>query len=105
MIFNLFYRSLPDLRDDWCKAKDRVMTDLPQTSVIVCFHNEAWSVLLRLNRSPENILLEIILVDDASTMDHLKKDLEDYMAQYPKVIELSYRVSTKIGSFISPTAC
>ena len=86
------------------------MTDLPQTSVIVCFHNEAWSVLLRsvhsiLNRSPENILLEIILVDDASTMDHLKKDLEDYMAQYPKVIELSYRVSTKIGSFISPTAC
>ena len=86
------------------------MTDLPQTSVIVCFHNEAWSVLLRsvhsiLNRSPENILLEIILVDDASTMDHLKKDLEDYMAQYPKVIELFYRVSTKIGSFISPTAC
>ena len=85
------------------------MTDLPQTSVIVCFHNEAWSVLLRsvhsiLNRSPENILLEIILVDDASTMDHLKKDLEDYMAQYPKVIELSYWVSTKIGSFISPKA-
>ena len=91
MIFNVFYRSLPDLRDDWCKAKGRVMDDLPQTSVIVCFHNEAWSVLLRsvhsiLNRSPDSILLEIILVDDASTMDHLKKDLEDYMAQYPKVI-------------------
>ena len=66
------------------------MDNLPQTSVIVCFHNEAWSVLLRsvhsiINRSPETVLKEIILVDDASTMDHLKKDLEDYMAQYPKV--------------------
>ena len=83
-------RSLPDLRDDWCKKKGRHLDSLPETSVIVCFHNEAWSVLLRsvhsiLNRSPENILREIILVDDASTMNHLKGDLESYMAQYPKV--------------------
>ena len=80
------------------------MNDLPQTSVIVCFHNEAWSVLLRsvhsiLNRSPENILLEIILVDDASTMDHLKKDLEDYMAQYPKVCCLRQSSSSQIAMF------
>ena len=31
------------------------------------------------------MLAEIILVDDASTMEHLGKDLENYMAQYPKV--------------------
>jgi len=84
------HRSLPDLRGDWCKEKDRFLENLPPTSVIVCFHNEAWSVLLRsvhsiLNRSPEALLAEVILVDDASTMEHLGKDLENYMAQYPKV--------------------
>ena len=47
-------------------------TVLPDTSVIVVFHNEAWSVLLRtvysvLDRTPAKLLKEIILVDDAST--------------------------------------
>ena len=84
------HRSLPDLRDEWCKAPDRLLPTLPQSSVIVCFHNEGWSVLLRsvhsiLNRSPEDLLKEIILVDDASDMDQLKIDLENYMSQYQKV--------------------
>jgi polypeptide N-acetylgalactosaminyltransferase len=81
---------LPDPRDEWCKAPDRLLPNLPQSSVIVCFHNEGWSVLLRsvqsiLNRSPEDLLKEIFLVDDASDMDHLKTDLANYMSQYPKV--------------------
>ena len=78
------------VRDDWCKAEGRYGDNLPPTSVVVCFHNEAWSVLLRtvhsiLDRSPPHLIDEIILVDDASTMKHLKEELETYMAQYPKV--------------------
>ena len=41
-------RSLPDRRDDWCKQNILVDTNyLPSTSVIIIFHNEAWSTLLR----------------------------------------------------------
>lgn len=53
-----------------CKAQNYV-EDLPTASIVVPFHNEHFSVLLRtaysaLNRAPAN-LLEVILVDDAST--------------------------------------
>ncbi len=67
-------RSLPDPRDEWCKADGRfTKRKLPTTSVVICFHNEAWSVLLRtvhsvMDRSPRHLLKEIILVDDASDM-------------------------------------
>lgn len=84
------HRSLPDPRDEWCKENDKYSEDLPSTSVIICFHNEAWSVLLRtvhsvLDRSPRNLIEEIILVDDFSDMEHLKDPLEDYWAKEPKV--------------------
>ncbi|KAK6620257.1 putative polypeptide N-acetylgalactosaminyltransferase 9 [Polyplax serrata] len=74
----------------WCKVPGRFLEDLPQTSVVICFHNEAWSVLLRtvhsvLDRSPPHLLKEIVLVDDFSDMIHLKKQLEDYMSHYAKV--------------------
>jgi len=86
------HRSLPDQRDPWCREPDRNLpvSDLPATSVIVCFHNEGWTALLRtvhsiIDRSPPSLLQEIVLVDDASTQDHLKKELEDYVSKYPKV--------------------
>ncbi|XP_063384300.1 putative polypeptide N-acetylgalactosaminyltransferase 9 isoform X1 [Cydia fagiglandana] len=83
-------RKLPDPRDEWCKAPGRFLKDLPQTSVVICFHNEAWSVLLRtvhsvLDRSPEHLIKEIVLVDDFSDMPHLMQQLDDYMSSLPKV--------------------
>jgi len=86
------HRSLPDQRDPWCREPDRNLpvSELPATSVIVCFHNEGWTALLRtvhsiIDRSPPSLLQEIVLVDDASTQDHLKKELEEYISKYPKV--------------------
>lgn len=65
-----FNRSLKDVRLDGCKSK-KYNKYLPNTSIVIVFHNEAWSTLLRtvwsvINRSPRTVLKEIILVDDAS---------------------------------------
>lgn len=82
-------RTLADPRDEKCKHI-KYSEDLPDTSVIITFHNEAWTVLLRsvhsiINKTPEYILKEIILVDDLSHMKHLGKPLEQYMERFPKV--------------------
>jgi len=86
-------RSLPDRRDDWCKMPENQKTsveDLPATSIIIIFHNEAWSTLIRtvysvLNRSPTRLIHEIILVDDASTLDHLGTRLDQEVEKMDKV--------------------
>lgn len=90
-------RNLQDYRNTKCRWK-KYPLHLPKTTVIICFHNEAWSTLLRtvhsvINRSPPHLLEEIVLVDDASTRDEVKDQLDDYIKKLGivKVIRLQQR--------------
>jgi len=94
-------RTLPDYRIDNCRSKAYPVADLPDTTIVIVFHNEAWSTLLRtvwsiINRSPGHLVREIILVDDASERDFLGKKLEDYCAELPLPVHV-VRMGTRQG--------
>lgn len=78
----------PDTRPPECiEQKFTRCPSLPTTSVIIVFHNEAWSTLLRtvfsvMHTSPAQFLKEVILVDDASTDDYLKEELDNYVKPF-----------------------
>lgn len=81
-------RSLPDVRKKRCQNKTTDLGNLPTTTVIIVFHNEAWSTLLRtvhsvVNRSPRELLQEILLVDDASTRAFLREPLDEHVSKLP----------------------
>ena len=66
-------RSLPDYRYPECR-KIVYPKKLPTTSIIIVVHNEILATLLRtiwsvVDRSPAELVKEIILVDDASTWE------------------------------------
>jgi len=82
-------RSIPDIRNKGCKAK-KYLAGLPTVAVVIPFYNEHWTTLLRtfhsvINRSPEHLLKEIILVDDFSNKNNLKQELDDYVEGFAKV--------------------
>ena len=63
---------------------------LPTTSVIICFHKERLSVLLRtihsvINRTPPELLAEVIVVDDFS-----EDGMQKYIYPLYEVLELCY---------------
>lgn len=94
------HRSLPDSRPEECKSLS-YPEKLPNTSVIVIFHNEAWSTILRtlwsvFDQSPPELINEIILVDDVSTRPSLKRPLDDYIERFPIRIKL-IRTSKREG--------
>ncbi|XP_049426479.1 N-acetylgalactosaminyltransferase 7 isoform X1 [Epinephelus fuscoguttatus] len=85
-------RSISDLRHEECKYwhyDDRLMT----SSVIIVFHNEGWSTLMRtvhsvIKRTPRRYLAEIVMIDDFSNKAHLKERLEDYIKQWNGLVKL-----------------
>uniref|UniRef100_A0AC34QV47 Polypeptide N-acetylgalactosaminyltransferase n=1 Tax=Panagrolaimus sp. JU765 TaxID=591449 RepID=A0AC34QV47_9BILA len=83
-------RTLTDFRSHQCKsnAEQIDVSKLPKVSIIIVFHNEAWSTLLRtlhsiIDRSPLSVIEEIILIDDLSERDYLKKPLDMYLKRLP----------------------
>uniref|UniRef100_A0A3P9I452 Polypeptide N-acetylgalactosaminyltransferase n=1 Tax=Oryzias latipes TaxID=8090 RepID=A0A3P9I452_ORYLA len=58
---------------------------LPSASVVICFHEEPWSTLMRtvhsvLDTSPRQYLQEVLLVDDLSQNRHMKARLGSYVS-------------------------
>ncbi|VDN05730.1 unnamed protein product [Thelazia callipaeda] len=76
-------RSVKDIRHPGC-SNIKYIEKLPSVAVIFPFYDEHNSTLLRsvysvINRSPNNVLKEIILVDDGSTKPFLKAPLEEFL--------------------------
>ena len=65
----------------------KYLEKLPSVSVIIIFHNEVKSVLLRtihsvINRTPAELLHEVILVNDNSTEPELYEPLQTYVNEH-----------------------
>lgn len=94
-------RSVPDLRHPDCKNK-KYLNELPTVSVVIPFYNDHLSTLLRtvysiINRSPPELLKEIILVNDHSTKDFLYGELSDYIEKNLKNIVKLYVLPRRSG--------
>ncbi|GAV03628.1 hypothetical protein RvY_14024 [Ramazzottius varieornatus] len=79
-------RAIPDTRPPECKHW-QYPTKLPKVSVVIAFHNEMWSTLLRtvhsvINRTPAYLLEEVLLVDDFSDKEPLKQALDEYILKF-----------------------
>ncbi|XP_068008445.1 polypeptide N-acetylgalactosaminyltransferase 15 [Melanerpes formicivorus] len=78
-------RELPEVRHPLCLQQE-YDSNLPTASVIICFHDEAWSALLRtvhsiMDTAPKTSLKDIILVDDLSQQGPLKSALSEYVSK------------------------
>ncbi|XP_075837968.1 putative polypeptide N-acetylgalactosaminyltransferase 8 [Microtus pennsylvanicus] len=91
-----YNRSIPDTRHSRCLQKT-YPAQLPSLSIILIFMDEALSVIQRavtsiINRTPPQLLKEIILVDDFSSHGELKTQLDEmiklYNGNYPLLLKL-----------------
>ncbi|XP_067660134.1 polypeptide N-acetylgalactosaminyltransferase 1-like [Haliotis asinina] len=76
-------RHVIDERPYECKNKYFEYSFLPTLSVVTPFHNVALTPFLRhvhaiVSRTPPQLLLDVILVDDNSTFSYLGEDLQEY---------------------------
>ena len=94
-------RSVPDQRSSSCKSREYPF-ELPTTSIIIVYHNEANSTLLRglvsiVRKSPIRYLKEIILVDDQSVdRDYLHGPLDEFAKTLPVPVKI-FRNEERMG--------
>lgn len=93
-------RTIPDTRLEECKYWN-YPDDQPTASVILVFHNEGFSTLVRtvhsvINTSPPHMLKEVVMVDDFSDKENLKGELEEYLKQFKDKVKL-YRNKEREG--------
>ncbi|PAA63170.1 hypothetical protein BOX15_Mlig000326g1 [Macrostomum lignano] len=95
-------RSLNDMRAMECRSIS-YPADLPTLSVVIIFHEEAWSSLMRtvhsvVNRTPPRYLKEVVLLDDFSTKEHLLRNLDNYLARtFPDGVVRVVRSRERLG--------
>lgn len=76
-----------------CKSR-QYLAKLPDVSVVIIFFNEHFKTLLRsiysiVNRTPPELLKQIVLVDDCSEWDSLKQQLDDYVSlHWPDLVDV-----------------
>ncbi|KAH8404379.1 hypothetical protein KR222_007366 [Zaprionus bogoriensis] len=86
-------RSVPDVRREECKTR-KYLAKLPDVSVVIIFFNEHFKTLLRsvysiVNRTPAELLKQIVLVDDGSEWESLKQQLDDYVSlHWPHLVDV-----------------
>lgn len=78
-----YHRIIPDTRNKLCKST-KYSDELPHASIIICFYNEQFDTLARtvhsiLDRTPANLLHEIILVNDFSDNSGLYETVKLYI--------------------------
>lgn len=79
-------RAINDPRPKECQQK-KYLKELPTVSIVIPFHNEVLSTLTRtvhsvFNRSPPELLKEVILVNDHSDKEHTYGPLEEYIKEH-----------------------
>ncbi|XP_043401923.1 N-acetylgalactosaminyltransferase 7 isoform X3 [Chelonia mydas] len=85
-------RSINDLRQEECKYW-HYDENLLTSSVVIVFHNEGWSTLMRtvhsvIKRTPRKYLAEIVMIDDFSNKAHLKERLDEYIKQWNGLVKV-----------------
>ncbi|VDL81293.1 unnamed protein product [Nippostrongylus brasiliensis] len=82
-----YRRKIPDSRNAQCPHS--FLSPLPRASIIVCYFNESPSVLIRmvnsiLDRTPLDLIQEILLIDDGSEWPEASLQASDYQRQHPQ---------------------